>query len=105
MLNHETHEMTRKLDFAKGARLWSQTQPQQIGLLARAATGAPHTAGLLICVAFTLFISFAVHAETVSIIVASNAAPRVVFGAEKLAEALKAVKLDAAVIRGEPKAG
>jgi hypothetical protein len=33
-------------------------------------------------------------AETISIVIPSNAAPRVEFGAEKLAEAIKAVKLD-----------
>ena len=37
----------------------------------------------------------AAHAETLSVIVASNAAPRVRFGAENLVEALKSVKLDA----------
>jgi hypothetical protein len=45
------------------------------------------------------------RAETISIVIASNAAPRVQFGAEKIAEALKAVKQDAAVVRGQPKAG
>ncbi|HEX5218684.1 MAG TPA: hypothetical protein VFZ59_03890 [Verrucomicrobiae bacterium] len=40
---------------------------------------------------------FSARAETVSIVIPSNAAPRVKFGAEKLAEALKAVKLDAVV--------
>ena len=39
------------------------------------------------------------RAETVSIVIASNAAPRVEFGAEKLVEALKAVKMEAAIIR------
>jgi hypothetical protein len=37
------------------------------------------------------------RAETISIVIASNAAPRVQFGAEKIVEALKAVKLDALV--------
>ncbi|MEY4385324.1 MAG: hypothetical protein RLY20_607 [Verrucomicrobiota bacterium] len=45
------------------------------------------------------------QAETVSIVVPTNATPRVQFGAEKIAEALKAVKLDVAVVRGQPKAG
>jgi len=40
-----------------------------------------------------------VRAETVSIVIASNAAPRVEFGAEKLLEALKAVKIDATIER------
>src|SRR5581483_7715225 len=35
------------------------------------------------------------HAEDISIVVASNAAPRVQFGAEKLVEAFKAVNLEA----------
>ena len=45
------------------------------------------------------------RAETVSIVIASNAAPRVVFGAEKLVEALKAVKLDAAIVHTEKVSG
>jgi hypothetical protein len=39
------------------------------------------------------------RAETVSIYIPTNAAPRVEFGAGKLAEALKAVKLDARFVR------
>lgn len=45
------------------------------------------------------------RAETISIVIASNAAPRVQFGAEKLEAALQAVKLEAAVVKGEPKVG
>lgn len=41
------------------------------------------------------------RAETVSIVIASNAAPRVEFGAQKLVEALKAVKRDAAIVRSK----
>jgi len=41
------------------------------------------------------------RAEAISIIVATNAAPRVGFGAEKLVEALQAVKLDAAIVHSE----
>jgi hypothetical protein len=48
---------------------------------------------------------FAARAETISIIIASNAAPRVEFGAGKLTEALKAVKLDAAIVRTEKVSG
>jgi len=44
-------------------------------------------------------------AETVSIMIPKNAAPRVEFGAEKLVEALKAVKLDAAIVHAEPRSG
>ena len=44
-------------------------------------------------------------AETISIVIASNAAPRVEFGAEKLAEALKAVKLDVAIAGSEKVSG
>src|ERR1041384_3785561 len=44
-------------------------------------------------------------AETVSIVIASNAASRVEFGAEKLVEALKAVKVDSAVVRSEKSPG
>lgn len=43
-------------------------------------------------------------AETVSILIPTNAAPRVEFGAEKLVEALKAVKLEGTIFRVEPKA-
>src|SRR5882724_8942239 len=49
-----------------------------------------------------LFCQLVGRAETVSIVIASNAAPRVQFGAEKLVEALKAVKLDAALVRSNP---
>jgi hypothetical protein len=40
-------------------------------------------------------------AENISIVIASNAAPRVQFGAEKLADALNGLKLDAMVVRTE----
>ena len=51
-------------------------------------------------IAFAFAVSVVVaRAETISIVIASNAAPRVVFGAEKLVEALRAEKLDAAMIR------
>lgn len=39
-----------------------------------------------------------VRAESVSIVIASNASPRLEFGAEKLVEALKAVKLEAEMV-------
>jgi hypothetical protein len=45
------------------------------------------------------------NAKTISIVIPTNAAPRVVFGAEKIVEALKAVKLEAAVVKAEPKVG
>src|ERR1700733_13058256 len=41
------------------------------------------------------------RAETVSVILASNAAPRVQFGAERLAAALKSVNLDSQIVRSE----
>lgn len=44
-------------------------------------------------------------AETVSIVIPTNAAPRVEFGAEKIAEALKAVNLDALIVRSEKRTG
>ena len=50
----------------------------------------------------TLLGQFCCRAETVSIVVASNAAPRVQFGAEKIAAALKAVKLDAVITPASP---
>ena len=40
-------------------------------------------------------------AETVSIVIPTNAAPREKFGAEQLVEALKMVKLDAAIVHSE----
>lgn len=52
--------------------------------------------GLLACVA---------NAETVSIVLPTNAAPRVVFGAEKLAAALRGARLEAAIVRSAPAAG
>jgi hypothetical protein len=39
------------------------------------------------------------QAENISIVIASNAAPRVQFGAEKLAEALNAAKFEASIVR------
>lgn len=56
--------------------------------------------GLGLCLLAT-----AVRAETISIVIPTNAAPRVVFGADKLVEALKAVKLDATIVKGEPQSG
>jgi hypothetical protein len=58
---------------------------------------------LLVC-ALGLFVSLA-GAETVSVVVPTNASPRVQFGAEKLAEALKAAKLEPVVVGVEPPAG
>ncbi len=55
--------------------------------------------------AFGLLFSRIAHAETVSIVIPSNPAPRVEFGAEKLVAALKAVKLQAAVVRSAPSSG
>ena len=185
--------MTPKQDIASGARPWSQTQPQHVGLFTRTAARAPgftklrrdesHTAALgssiptglchpaqgcearatlghpsnslsypngvasLFCrnvlqplqgcessgskpriarasqpwakgwnpfgihrsaaciaalIAFALFAQpFVARAETVSIVLPTNAAARVEFGAEKLVEALKAVKLDAEILRSD----
>ncbi len=42
-------------------------------------------------------------AETISIVIPANVAPRVEFGAEKIAEALKSVNLDAAMVHADPK--
>jgi hypothetical protein len=105
--------MTRKEDTVSGTRLWSQTRPQQVRLFASAAAGALPTAALrlrnpLACIfAFALLLALpcVARAETVSIVIESNAAPRVAFGAEKIAEALKAVKLNATIVRSEPKSG
>jgi hypothetical protein len=45
------------------------------------------------------------QAETISIMISTNAAPRVEFGAEKIVEALKSVNMDAIVVRSEKSAG
>src|SRR5487761_1931657 len=47
-----------------------------------------------LALALVVFVGFTVRAETVSIVIASNAAPRVQFGAEQLAEAIDAAKID-----------
>lgn len=52
-----------------------------------------------------MLLTFHAPAETISIVIASNAAPRVQFGAEKIGAALKAVKQDAIVVSGEPTGG
>ncbi len=54
-----------------------------------------------VCLALLLCQSYS-RAEMVSIVIASNAAPRVAFGAEKIAAALKAVKVDAVVVPSDP---
>jgi hypothetical protein len=48
--------------------------------------------------AFIIFVCSWLKAETISIVIPTNAAPRVEFGAEKLVEALKTVKVDAAIV-------
>jgi hypothetical protein len=55
--------------------------------------------------ALLLAIMSIAKAETISVVIATNAAPRVDFGAEKIVEALKAVKLDAAIVRSEKSVG
>jgi hypothetical protein len=55
--------------------------------------------------ALAFSVSGFVHAETVSIVIATNAAPRVEFGAEQLAEAIKAEKMDAAIVHSEKISG
>ncbi|HEV2435205.1 MAG TPA: hypothetical protein VG077_04335 [Verrucomicrobiae bacterium] len=44
-------------------------------------------------------------AESISIVVATNAVPRVEFGAERLAEAIRAEKMDAVIVHSETTAG
>jgi hypothetical protein len=57
-------------------------------------------------VAVLLFVSCNwLKAETISIVIPTNAAPRVEFGAEKLVEALATVKLDATIVRSEKGVG
>src|SRR6266478_5479167 len=51
-----------------------------------------------------LFVSSVAHADTVSIVISSNAAPRVEFGATQIAGALKSVGVDSAVVRGDASA-
>jgi len=62
----------------------------------------PKRLGRLVCfvlAALAVCCASIARAETVSIVVPTNAAPRVEFGARKLAEALTAVKLDAVITR------
>src|SRR5690349_1486376 len=60
---------------------------------------------LIAFVFLTVGLVYPVSAESVSIVIATNASPRMQFGAEKLVEALKAVKLDSTIVRTEPKTG
>ena len=60
---------------------------------------------VLSLVALALLAAGFVHAETVSIVIASNAAPRVQFGAEKIGAALKSVKIDSAIVHSEKVSG
>lgn len=55
--------------------------------------------------AFALLFSWVARAETVSIVIPSNAAPRVEFGAERLVAALNAVRTQAVVVRSTPSSG
>lgn len=50
-----------------------------------------------------ILLSLNSRAETISIVIASNAAPRVKFGAEKLAVALKSIKLDVTIAPSDPR--
>jgi hypothetical protein len=52
-------------------------------------------------IAGLLMLAFTMRAETISIVIATNAAPRVEFGAQKLVESLKAVNFDASIIQSE----
>src|SRR5262245_60929012 len=54
---------------------------------------------ILLWVVIILSLAFIARAESVSIVLASNAAPRVEFGAQKLAAALKAINRDASIVR------
>ena len=57
------------------------------------------------CVALILAAWGQTRAEDISVIVGTNAAPRVKFGAGKLVDALKAVKLDATIAHSEKVSG
>jgi hypothetical protein len=69
----------------------------------RLNSGAP--SACFLALALLASFCFAAQAETVSIVIESNAAPRVIFGAEKLAEALKAVKMDPAIVHSDKSPG
>jgi hypothetical protein len=124
MSNHETHEMTRKINSALGAHASgvrfsaSRRKHRESNFLLRGAENevfdegsgatpelARGTRALPILIAFAIFFSFAARAETVSIVIAPNAAPRVEFGAEKLVEALKSVGMDSAIVRSDKTPG
>jgi hypothetical protein len=54
------------------------------------------------CVApLALFVCWTTTAETISVFLVSNAAPRVEFGAARIVEALKSVGIDSAIVRGD----
>ncbi len=55
-----------------------------------------HRAGFVLIA--LLLGQFCCRAETVSIVIAANAAPRVQFGVEKIAEALESVKMEAVIV-------
>jgi hypothetical protein len=59
----------------------------------------------IFAISIALAILNAAHAETVSIVITSNAAPRVQFGAERLAEALNANNFTATIARSETNSG
>ncbi len=52
-------------------------------------------------IGIALAILNAAHAENISVVIASNAAPRVQFGAEQLADALNAAKFETTIVRSE----
>ena len=60
-------------------------------------------AGILFILLFAA--GFKTSAKTIDIIVGTNASPRIQFGAEKLADALKAANLDASIIPSETTSG
>jgi hypothetical protein len=68
------------------------TNPKALSPLCSASAAQNHCG--FFALALLVSFCFAAHAETVSIVIATNAVPRVQFGAEKLAEALRTVKLN-----------
>lgn len=97
--------MTRKLNRANAERAWLRPRLTSASLFGRVTAGALPAAALLVVAMAQVVSSVGARAENISIVIATNAAPRVEFGAERLKDALQAVKLEAAIVRGQPSTG
>jgi hypothetical protein len=89
-----------RLSSSHGAQVWKPAIRQTWKSALHVRLGAC----LLLAALVTLPCSV-IRAETVSIILSSNAVPRVEFGAQKLVEALKTASLDGTIVRSANSAG